>query len=354
MTTALGLTYRAFICDLDGVVYRGAGAVPHAVESLEQMRATGRMVAYATNNAARPPADVGGHLRSLGISVDDRYVLNSSQAGARRVAQLVPAGSRVLAVGGPGVALALEENGLVVVRAHEITAAKAAGAAPEPVAAVLQGFGPDVSWHDLSQAAFAIQGGALWVATNDDTTLPLAEGLAPGNGSLVGAVRNSVEVDPVVVGKPYAPLYQFCADVLGTGPEVTLALGDRLNTDIAGAVTCGMDSLWVLTGVSSATDVALADPRERPTYQAMDLRALTEPYQGAEAIRSRPGAWAAACGPARCEWDERGLTLGSGGSANERLRAFVALIWAARDGGAQISAAQIEPAAQAWLAGARS
>lgn len=344
--TTLADRYSGFICDLDGVVYRGAGAVAYAVESLDEQRAAGKLIAYATNNASRPPRVVTEHLASLGIDLEIADVVNSAQAGARRVAELVPAGARVIAVGGPGVEDALRESGLDPVFPLGLEAAQAAGEAVEPIAAVLQGYGPDVSWHDLAQAAFAIQRGAIWVATNADSTLPLAHGIAPGNGALVGAVRHAVEVDPVVVGKPYPPLYEYSAKALGLPLEEVLALGDRLDTDIAGAVNTGIDSLYVTTGVSAPLDVALAEPKERPTYLAMDLRALAQPYVAPD-VRADNGRFVAQCGGARAVWAV-GLELGDAGTGDERLRAFVAAVWAARDAGTQVSAAALT-SATSWI-----
>ncbi|MDO5698773.1 MAG: HAD-IIA family hydrolase [Dermatophilus congolensis] len=343
--TRLVEAYKGFICDLDGVVYRGQGAVAHAVDALRATREHGR-IAYATNNAARPPHTVAEHLRELGIELDDSDVVTSSQAGARRLAELIPAGSRVLAVGGPGVTLALEESGLVPVQPRELEEAQENDTPYEQVVAVLQGFGRDVSWHDLSQASFAIQGGARWVATNHDSTLPLAHGVAPGNGSLVGAVRNTVDVDPIVVGKPFAALYEYSAAVNGTEVRDTLAIGDRLNTDIAGAVTCGMDSIYVATGVSSPIDVALVDASERPTFLAMDLRALGEEYVSAS-VESGSDTWTARCGDAVASWGGS-LELGDGGSANERLRALVALAWGVRDAGVHLDADALAPGGE-WV-----
>lgn len=335
--------YSGFICDLDGVVYRGAGAVAHAVESLGVQRAAGKRIAYATNNAARPPATVAEHLTSLGLELEVAEVVNSAQAGARRMAELVPVGARVLAVGGAGVEDALRESGLTPVFPLDLERAQAANETSEPVAGVVQGYGPDVSWHDLSQAAFAIQAGAVWVATNADTTLPLAQGLAPGNGSLVGAVRNAVDVDPVVVGKPYPPLYEYSAEALDLPLSEVLALGDRLDTDIAGAVNTGIDSLYVTTGVSSPVDVALADAAERPTFLATDLRALGEEYTAPSVTGGAHDA-AATCGDARATWRDGALTCW-GGTANERLRAFVAAVWHAVDSGASVQAAALTDAA---------
>jgi glycerol-1-phosphatase len=113
------------------------------------------------------------------------------------------------------------------------------------------------------------------VATNTDLTLPTDRGLAPGNGSLVAAVATAVGHEPhEVAGKPESPLYELCAARLGTDADRVLAVGDRLSTDIAGAVAAGMESLLVLTGVDDLDAVLDAGPDRRPTHVAVDLRSL--------------------------------------------------------------------------------
>lgn len=273
MPSALRDLYPGLVCDLDGVVYRGAEAVPYAIEQLSAV-ASGSPggVVYATNNASRPPAQVAKQLRSLGLAVTAEHVVNSSVAGAQVLAQRLTAGSRVLAVGGVGVADALRGAGLTPVSSSE------AAASPGSVEAVLQGYGPDVRASDLAEVAYAVQSGAAWVVTNADRTLPTDRGIAPGNGSLVGAVRVAVDVDPEIVGKPGPLMYQLAAQRLGTDAEHTLGIGDRLETDIAGAHAAGMDSLLVFTGVHGVADVVAADPHLRPRYVAGDLRSLGEPY----------------------------------------------------------------------------
>jgi HAD superfamily hydrolase (TIGR01450 family) len=359
---SLTALYRGVVCDLDGVVYRGHEAVPHAVGALEGLRAAGRGVVYATNNASRTPQEVAAQLTSLGLTLTAGDVVTSSQAGATRLAALLPAGAEVLAVGGPGVPDALREVGLTPVRSDAV-AARAAGAggpgsdgrvtdgepvgeaarvagADGAVAGVLQGYGPTVGWADLAEAAYAVQGGAVWVATNVDATLPTARGLAPGNGTLVEAVRQATGVEPLVVGKPHTPLYDLSAQVLGVEPEQTLAIGDRLDTDIAGANAAGMPSLLVLTGVHGVREAARATAAERPRYLAMDLRALADPY--AEAVRSGDG-WS--CGEARAEVGGDGtVQLAGGGSPDERLRCAVAALWGAADAGTELPG----PDDEAW------
>jgi len=314
--------YAALVCDLDGVVYRGHLAVPHAVEAL---RACAIPVLYATNNASRTPADVAAHLRELGLSdVGDAQVVTSAQAGARHLAEHLPSGSRVLAVGGEGVFEALRQEQLAAV-----SAAEARGQNGPFCSAVLQGYGADVTAADLAEAAYAVQAGALWVATNTDGTLPTDRGTSPGNGTLVAAVARATGQEPVVVGKPHAPLYLLCAEVAHDDPASILAVGDRLDTDIAGAVEAGMDSVLVLTGVDSAATLAAAPPSMRPTYVLSDLRGLHAAYAS---VSSRDGWWECA-GHRRRVVDGGWQVGGEDAEAIEVLRAAVAAVHARLDDG---------------------
>lgn len=305
--------YDAVVCDLDGVVYRGPDPVPNAVEVLIALP---RRVLYATNNASRTPAEVAEHLRSMGLPAAPDDVVTSSMAGAAELTRLVPEGADVLAVGGQGVAAALREVGLSPV--SECT---------HSVAAVLQGYGANVSAADLAEAAYAVERGAVWVATNTDTTLPTDRGTAPGNGTLVAAVAEAAKASPHVVGKPHAPLYLLCATRLGAEPWRILAVGDRLDTDIAGAVTAKMDSLLVLTGVDTLVNVALAGPSERPTWVSSDLRGLSKALERPR----RDGEWWVSGSDARrlrdSRWEARP------GSIDDALNAGLAAIHAAVDSG---------------------
>jgi glycerol 3-phosphatase-2 len=334
---SLTQAYAALVCDLDGVVYRGPRAVDHAVSALSRLSVP---VVYATNNASRPPAEVAAHLTDLGLHVSARDVATSSQAGARELRRLLPAGARVMAVGGAGVREALASQGFEVVLPTEAAAQPTAR-----VAGVLQGYGAAVTAADLSEAAYAVAGGAVWVATNTDATLPTHRGTSPGNGMLVAAVRRAVGRDPIVVGKPEAPLYELCAEQLGLPSRSVLAVGDRLDTDIAGAAAAGMDSVLVLTGVDSVTSLAVADRALRPTFVVVDLRALAEDYQRVEADDSW---WV--CGSARRRvvdgrWDVAGT-----GTPIEDARAGLACLHQALDRGDLDEAAvrRLVPQVDVW------
>ena len=315
--------FDGIVCDLDGVVYRGDKTVPYAVESLVSALSAGVRVVFATNNASRPPAEVAAHLHQLGLSVPASHVVTSAQAGALHLSQRFGAGARVLAVGGQGVRLALQDAGLTVVSAQGASAV-------DPVVAVLQGYGADVAWTDLAEVAYAVQAGALWVATNDDSTLPTERGMAPGNGALLAAVRSAVDVDPIVVGKPFTPLYHLSVGVLGIGLERTLAIGDRLDTDIRGAGASGIASLFVFGGVHRWADVVGAGPAARPQYVATDLRSLHTSYEEPVQETEDPSRWV--CGSAHAQVGEHGeLVVSASGTLNERLRAALRALWRAGD-----------------------
>ncbi|MFD7907566.1 HAD-IIA family hydrolase [Kitasatospora sp. NPDC059722] len=306
--------YDTALLDLDGVVYAGPHAIEHAVDALDAARAAGMRLAYVTNNASRPPRVVAGHLTELGVPAEPADVINSAQAAARLVAEKVPAGSKVLVVGGLGLEEALAERGLVAVRTLD----------EEPLA-VVQGYDPSVGWAQLAEASYAVQRGLPWVASNTDLTVPTARGIAPGNGTLVAAVRAATGVEPEVAGKPLPPMHR--ETVLRTGAERPLVVGDRLDTDIEGAFNGGVDSLLVFTGVTTAAQLLTAPVEHRPTYLAADLRGLLEPHPAVEAAE---GGFACRGWIARAE--EGVLRLdGAGADRWDGLRALCAASWAALD-----------------------
>lgn len=250
------------LADLDGVIYLGRAPIPHAVESMNAIQAP---VAYITNNASRTDVSVAALLTGLGVTAEPGQVVTSSQAAARLLRELIPAASTVLVVGGEGLTVEVEKAGFRVTRS-----------ADDRPAAVVQGFAPEVGWRELAEAAFAIQGGAAWVATNSDWTLPLERGTAPGNGTLVSAVHTAVGILPQVAGKPEVPIFEEArARFASTTP---LMVGDRLDTDVLGANRAGIRNALVLTGIDGPKQILAAVPDQRPTYLLSDLRGLHADY----------------------------------------------------------------------------
>jgi glycerol-1-phosphatase len=225
---------------------------------------------------------VAAHLRELGVPAAEEDVVTSAQAAATMLAARVPVGSRVLVVGGEGLVVAVRERGLEPV--HQ---------AGDGVAAVVQGFAPEVGWRLLAEGTYAVAAGLPWVATNMDATVPTPGGRAPGNGLLVGVVASAAGRSPdAVAGKPETPLHD--ESVRRTGALTPLVVGDRLDTDIEGANRADVPSLLVLTGVSGPVDLVTARPELRPTYLARDLRdGLLAAHPGVERVGAgwRCGGW---------------------------------------------------------------
>lgn len=254
----------ALLFDLDGTVYRGRDPVPGAADAVARARGCGMPVRFVTNNASKAPEAVVAHLTEVGVPATGDEVSTSAQAGVRLLADRLGAGAAALVVGTDALADQVAAAGLTPVRT-----------AGDHVAGVVQGHSPDTGWPVLAEACLAIRAGAVWVACNEDTTLPAERGLLPGNGAMVAALRAATGGAPLVAGKPETPLLRLAAD--SAGSEHPLVVGDRLDTDIAGAVAAGMASLAVLTGVVTPAGLLAAGPAERPCYVAADLAALDEP-----------------------------------------------------------------------------
>jgi glycerol-1-phosphatase len=241
--------------------------------------------------------------------------VTSAQAAAHLIADRFPAGSAVLVVGGMGLRLAVRARGLRPVSV----------AADRPVA-VVQGYAPDISYGLLAEGALAIQAGAWYVASNADATLPTTRGPQPGNGSLLQVLVTATGQHPVVAGKPQPPLH--AESVARVGARRPLIVGDRLDTDIEGAVNGGAHSLLVLTGVSRPPDLLLAPPNQRPDYISADVSGLNS---GQPEVTPAGGGFS--CGG----WSVRaggrdGVEVSGGGDPLDGLRALCAAAWSGADG----------------------
>lgn len=303
----LSSRYDAMLLDLDGTVYHGARSIPGVAETVRKLRERGNRIRFVTNNASKAPGEVAAHLRGMDIDAEPAEVSTSAQAGAKLLGERLAPGASVLVVGAPALVAEVEAAGLRPVRE-----------AGEDVAAVVQGHWTETGWRHLAEACVAIRAGALWVACNVDATLPTERGQLPGNGSMVTALRTATGAEPEVAGKPAAPLLRTAA--ASAGAARALVVGDRLDTDIAGAVAAGLDSLVVLTGVATPAGLLAAGPAERPRYLAADLSALIE-QADVLAVGPREG-W-------RVVVDGERLTASSTGSSDplDLLRALCGLAW---------------------------
>ncbi|HEV7831461.1 MAG TPA: HAD-IIA family hydrolase [Pseudonocardiaceae bacterium] len=312
-------SYDAVLLDLDGTVIRGAEAVPEAPDVINELRQAGRALLFITNNASRAPAEVARHLADLGVRTVPEEVLTSGQAAVELLATQLPAGAAILVVGSPALVAEVESAGL-----------RPVGEASDQPVAVVQGHSPETGWSCLAEACLAIRGGALWIACNVDRTLPTERGLLPGNGAMVAALQAATDREPTVAGKPARQLLDTA--VQRTAAQRPLVVGDRLDTDIAGARAAELDSLLVLSGVSDAAELLAAPPEQRPGHVGADLRVLREPLERAR-IRLCPG-W-------RVESADSGLLLASDGDAGDTLdalRTLCAVWWVEHTGPVQVRA----------------
>ncbi|MEE1622531.1 HAD-IIA family hydrolase [Zafaria sp. Z1313] len=310
-TPLLISSYDAVLSDLDGVVYAGAGAVPEAVPALRGLHGHGVALAYITNNASRSPEQVAEHLCGLGAPATAGQVFGSAAAGSELLAGLIAPGAPVLVVGSGYLRSCVESRGFRVV-----------DSAADAPAAVIQGFDPTLGWTDLAEAAYAIQRGAAWVATNTDLTIPRAEGIAPGNGSLVDAVANATGAVPLVAGKPEPLLFERAARTLGA--DRPLVVGDRLDTDILGGNRAGFATASILTGIDGTAEILGAAAAERPRYILGNLAGLYEPYPALE-----HDAGAHRCGGASARVVDGTVTVAGVEDDLDAWRAACAAWWAA-------------------------
>ena len=263
-------------------------------------------------------------LTALDIPAEPDEVVTSAQAAARTLAAELPRGSTVLVVGTDALADEVAAVGMRPVR----TVAEAGEAGP---AAVVQGLAPATSWTDLAEAAVALHRGALWVAGNTDATLPTTRGPLPGNGAFVAALRLVTGREPLVSGKPDPSLHR--ASVERVGAQRPLVVGDRLDTDVLGAVRGGADSLLVLTGVVGVRELLAAPAGSRPTYVARDLRGLLEAHPAVEVDGE-----GAVCRDATASYAGGVVRAAPAPEVSQdALRAVVSLAWACADRGLSVS-----------------
>ncbi|MGH3900073.1 MAG: HAD-IIA family hydrolase [Pseudonocardiaceae bacterium] len=305
--------YDAVLLDLDGTVVRGTEPVPEAPDVVNELRQAGRAVLFITNNASRAPDEVAEHLTTLGIRTDPGDVLTSGQAAVALLVTQLPPGAAVLVVGSEALVAAVRSAGL-----RPVTTAS------ERPVAVVQGHSPETGWARLAEACLAIRGGAMWIACNIDRTLPTERGLLPGNGAMVAALHAATDREPTVAGKPARPLLDTAVDRIGA--QRPLVVGDRLDTDIAGARGAGLESLLVLSGVADPVALLAAPPGQRPVHLGADLRVLRGSLDSAR-IQARPG-W-------RVDWADGNLLLhrdGTAGDPLDALRTLCTAWWAEHAG----------------------
>lgn len=255
--------YDGLLCDLDGVVYAGAKPIPYAIDTLNVLIERGIPVGFVTNNASKSATEVADRLTSFGVATDSNHVITSAQAVVDVLKrEYQPADGPVLVTGSEQLTALIQAAGFAVT----------AVAADTPQV-VVQGFNPHLGWKDLAEASFAIQHGAGWLASNLDLTIPLAQGVAPGNGSLVNTVAQATGQRPeLAAGKPAPTMFRTMANRFSM--RQPLVVGDRLDTDVQGALNAGFDGALVETGIHRRADLPAFRQISSPTWVLPDLSVL--------------------------------------------------------------------------------
>jgi NagD protein len=233
---------KHFICDMDGVVYRGNRMIPGIQVFLERLQAHGRRVLFLTNSSSRTAEQCKAKLEDLGLSgIEAHQFFTAAMATARFLAhQTLPKTAYV--IGGEGLRQELRQVGF------ELT--------DRDPAYVILGHTQEFNFSMLSTATRLIRGGSRFVATNPDPVDPVEDGVEPACGSLIAAVQTATNKMPYIIGKPNALMMRMARETMGLEAERLVMVGDRMDTDIKAGLEAGMTTVLVLSGVTAREDLS--------------------------------------------------------------------------------------------------
>ncbi|HVO72367.1 MAG TPA: HAD-IIA family hydrolase [Aggregatilineaceae bacterium] len=246
---------RAAILDMDGVLWRGDEVLPGIASFFTFVQQHAIAYALATNNSTKTVHAYVERLNSIGIPAGPQNVITSAVATAHYLRYHYPTGTPVYVIGGEGIHRALAEQGYPE--------------DPERAELVVVGMDTALTYEKLKIATLRIRAGAHFIGTNGDLTFPLPEGLVPGNGSILAALQAATGTAPLVIGKPEKAMFEVALQRLGTTSEQTLMIGDRLETDIAGARRAGLSTALVLTGTTTAEQAEASDIHADGVFESL-------------------------------------------------------------------------------------
>ena len=247
-------TYKGYLIDLDGTVYRGTEPIPEAIEFVKKLKEKDIPYLYVTNNSTTTPEKVAERLEGMGAPATAENVLTTSLAAARYISSQKP-GAAVYYIGEEGLKVALENEGLIYQEEN-----------PD---FVIVGLDRQVTYQKLEKACLAIRAGARFVSTNSDVALSTERGLAPGNGAITALISTSTQTSPVFIGKPEAVILEEALVALKLSKSDVIMVGDNYHTDILAGLNAGIDTLFVNTGVTSIDELTSFD--RKPTYVVHSL-----------------------------------------------------------------------------------
>lgn len=234
------------VLDMDGVLWRGNTALPGLAEFFTFLREQKLPFTLATNNSRRSPDEYTGKLEKMSVpDVGSNHVITSGTATVDYLRSHFPPKTQVFVVGGDGL--------------KDILAKADFTLAENDAEVVVVGIDFNLTYEKLRTATLLIRNGAAFIGTNPDVTFPTPEGLAPGAGSILALIETATDVRPTVIGKPERAMFETAVQRMGTTPERTLMIGDRLGTDIVGGNQAGLKTALVMTGVTTPEILASSD-----------------------------------------------------------------------------------------------
>lgn len=264
---------QALIIDMDGVLWRGDTPLPGLARFFDFLQQRNIPFMLATNNASKTPLQYQNKLANLGVTIKQKNVMTSSLATAAYLKQEFPQGGNAYIIGGDGLYEAVRQAGFNVV-----------DNSAQPVEAVVAGIDFTLTYDKLKHAVLLIQRGACFIGTNGDLTFPSEEGFYPGAGAILAAIEAATKVKPIVIGKPEPLMFQIAMRQIGSQPQHTAMLGDRLETDILGGQRAGLKTLLVTTGIDSRASIAQKDIHPDAIFSG--LEELVENWE--QALESAP------------------------------------------------------------------
>jgi len=248
------------ILDMDGVLWRADQPIGNLNTIFNEIEGRGIKVVLATNNATLTVDQYLDKLRRFDVTLAAWQIVNSAIAVVKHLLHQYPNGGPVYVIGETGILNALSEHGFYP--------------GDKNVLAVIVSMDRNLTYEKLRIASMFIQSGVQFIGTNPDRTYPTPYGLVPGTGSILAALEAATNVKPVIVGKPSTEMYSIALDRMGVTSSETMVVGDRLETDIAGAQELGCQTALVLSGVSNEEDANRWEPP--PDYIANNLANLLE------------------------------------------------------------------------------
>jgi len=231
---------RGLIVDMDGVLWQDTKPIGDLPTIFDRIREMSLNFILATNNATRTVSEYRQKLLGFGVEIEEWQVINSAQATGIYLQEHYPDGIKCYVIGEPSLKETIHNYGISIADEGE-----------NNVGVVVASLDYQLTYDKLRHAALLIQSGCAFIGTNPDNTLPTPVGFTPGSGTVIGALEIATGVKARIMGKPEPYLYQTALKRLGLNPADTLAIGDRLDTDIAGAQAAGIHTAVVLSGATS-------------------------------------------------------------------------------------------------------